>query len=816
MPRGGEASLIGSLELSHFVMKHILARSQQDKNEFTGSHGRTVLKAGFQSSWEFIPAIPQQQNMMQNSEGPHAPLNMEPGFVKTRRFIQDRIYESLMQRQQTREIAPKNMLDIVRRLEEGLFKTATTKEEYMNLETLENRLQILIRRLPLNNHNQRYQQQNNTSVAMGTMIPTPGVAQSGNSSLMVPSSRDSSLVGPGGGNSMMSSGVNAGSFSMNTTGPSRGMHSGSFGSEGGLTDGGQQSLSNFSVSSGGNSFISSTGAQRMASQMMPTPGYNNNANSTNNQSYMKMEPSTNVSTLSGGVDSTMVSQSQPLQQKQQVGGGQNSRILHSLGSHMGGGIRSTLNQSAAYGFSNGSLNGNLGMMGKSSQAINSLGTSEGFLRDSHYGNSVKPVQQYFDQHQGQMSQGDGYGSGTADSGRSGNFYAPTTSATSLMNINPVNLPALQGTNSSLVVNHSNLHNADHPVTMKPSVDQSEEMDFRSQHLLRESAANAQQPLHFQQQLLRSQRQQKQQNQRLPPYGQSQMISDLGVRIKAEPGMERHNETLQPQAYDQFQSSSQAINSNSFQQNSGEDHNRASQLRSLSSGSQQDMCLSMAETSEQLQQPHFGVDPRNDLISSIGVQPDALLQGGQWHSRSQEASHELGNLSNELHIQEEFRQGKIGHDQGQRNNLSSESMNHQMAAKRSVDQPDNRSATLDRGLQYRYQKRWLLFLFHARSCTYAPGKCPEVNCITVQNLLNHITSCNVVTQCQHPRCHRTKTLLQHYKSCRDQNCPVCVPVKLFLIQKGSHRTNLNPSFPQSGNGSSCDYSLMVFVDILLHL
>lgn len=32
-----------------------------------------------------------------------------------------------MQRQQTREIAPKNVLDIVRRLEEGLFKTATTK-----------------------------------------------------------------------------------------------------------------------------------------------------------------------------------------------------------------------------------------------------------------------------------------------------------------------------------------------------------------------------------------------------------------------------------------------------------------------------------------------------------------------------------------------------------------------------------------------------------------------------------------------------------------------------------------------------------------
>lgn len=160
----------------------------------------------------------------------------------------------------------------------------------------------------------------------------------------------------------------------------------------GLTDVSQQSLSNFSVNS-------STDGQRIGSQMMPTPGFNN-SNNKSNQSYMKLDPSNNVSVLSS-VDSAMVSQ--PLQQKQQVGG-QNSRILRSLGSHMGGGIMSTLNQKP-YGFSNGSLNGNLGMMGKNSQMINSLGKSEGFLTDSQYGNSSKPVPQYFDQHQGQMSQG---------------------------------------------------------------------------------------------------------------------------------------------------------------------------------------------------------------------------------------------------------------------------------------------------------------------------------------------------------------------------------------------------------------------------
>ncbi|KAI7738191.1 hypothetical protein M8C21_018371 [Ambrosia artemisiifolia] len=287
-----------------------------------GQYSRQVSNQGGAS----LPAIPQQQNMMQNSEGgPRAPPSME----HARQFIQDKIHKFLMQRL-TREVPPKNYLDIIRRLEEGLFKSASTKEEYLNLDTLENRLQALLKRNSLSSHNQRLQQQNNANVSMGTMIPTPGIPQSGNSS------------------NMLSSVANQGSFSMNTLGPSRNMHTGS------LSDGSQQAMSNFSL----------TGGQRTGSQMMPTPGLNNSNNSTSNQSYMKLEPTNNVSVISN-VDSTMVSQ--PLQQKQQVGG-QNSRILHSLGSHMGGGIRSTMTQKS-YGFPNGSLNGNVGMMGKSSQMV---------------------------------------------------------------------------------------------------------------------------------------------------------------------------------------------------------------------------------------------------------------------------------------------------------------------------------------------------------------------------------------------------------------------------------------------------------------
>ncbi|KAL7605928.1 hypothetical protein Lser_V15G19140 [Lactuca serriola] len=722
-----------------------------------------------------LPGIPhpQQQNIMQNPGSQRNNLSMEPGFVKARQFIQERIYEFLMQRQKTQEIAPKKVMDIVRRLEEGLFKTATTKEEYMNLDTLENRLHILIRRLPLSNQNQQYQQQGNTSVPMGTMIPNPGMPQSGNSNIMATSSMDNSFV-VGGGNSMMSSPVNTGNLLPNTTRISSGMQNGSLGSsDGGLMNGYQQSTSKFSS---GNSLISSMGAQRMGSQMMPTPGFNN-SNAASNQSYMNTDMSNNVVGLST-IDSTMVSQ--PMNQKHQVGG-QNSRILHSLGSHMGGGIRSSLQQKA-YGFSNGSINNGLGMMANNSPMMNGSGTSESYVTPSHYGN--------MNVHQQHMSQGDGYGSSTTDSSRTGNFYVPTTSNTSMMNnqnMNPVSLHALHNTSAPLMVNQSNLLNTQQ---------QAEKMNFRSQHSLHETPMQSQQAVHFQQQqqqqLVQNQSQQMQQNQHLS-YGQSQLLPqphDPVSQIKSEPGMVGgHSEALQPQVSDHFQSS-QTINH--FQHNSMEDHSMGSQLQNLAPGSQ-----GVSDTSQQMQQllqQHQFVD------TQTGLQ-------GQWHSRSQEVAHVdvVGNVSNQNNnnnnnnnnVQQEFNQRIAGQDQAQRNNLSSEeSITHQITTNRSVDPPN--SANLNRELQFKNQQRWLLFLRHARKCSHPPGKCPEVNCITAQKLLNHISSCNDLVQCQYPRCPRTKVLLQHHRHCRDSTCPVCVPVKRFVQLKGSHRTDSN-----SGNGS-CEH------------
>ncbi|CAI9287691.1 unnamed protein product [Lactuca saligna] len=247
---------------------------------------------------------------------------------------------------------------------------------------------------------------------MGTMIPNPGMAQSGNSNIMATSSMDNSFV-VGGGNSMMLSPVNTGNLIPNTTQISSGMQNGSLGSsDGGFMNGYQQSTSKFSS---GNILISSMGAQRMGSQMMPTPGFNN----TTEPEAASWWP-------------------------------EQSHIYY---------------------------------IALEAIWVRESGTSESYVTPSHYGN--------MNVHQQQMSQGDGYGSSITDSSRTGNFYVPTTSNTSMMNnknMNPLSLHALHNTSAPLMVNQSNLVNTQ----------QAEKMNFRSRHSLHETPMQSQQRVHFQQ------------------------------------------------------------------------------------------------------------------------------------------------------------------------------------------------------------------------------------------------------------------------------------------------------------------------------
>ncbi|GAV74228.1 ZZ domain-containing protein/PHD domain-containing protein/zf-TAZ domain-containing protein/KAT11 domain-containing protein [Cephalotus follicularis] len=758
---------------------------------------------------------PQMQNLVV-SPAPGGPprntFNMDPELHHARVFIQDKIFGILLQRQAppVNDTARMRFKDIAKRLEEGLFKTALTKDEYMNLETLEPRLHNFVKR----RNDPRYTQQPiNSSPAIGTMIPTPGMSHSGNSNLMVTSSIDTSMIASSGGSSIAPTTVNTGSLM-----PTGGIHSGSFSrSDGTLSNGYQQSPANFSIGSSGN--ISSMGVQRMTSQMIPTPGFNinsNNSSSSNNQPHMNLEPSMN----GGGflnVESAMVSQPQP--QKQHAGG-QNSRILHNLGSQMGSGIRSGMQQKS-YGFSNGALNSGMGMIGNNMQLVHESSSSEGYLTATSYATSPKPLQQHFDQHQRPVMQGDGYGMSNTDSFGPGNFYAGVSSAGTVMNtqhMSSVSLQSIPKTSSQMISNQSNLHSMQLATLSKSQlIDQSEKMSFQSSLLQSHHQQQFQQQHHQlnqQQQLVQQHRQQKQQSQQqqhllnIDAYSQSQIKSDLSSQVKREPGQELQNEIPPSQASEQFQLSDLQ---NQFQQSSVEDRSRGVQHISIPS-IQHDLPSSMSQHTQQLHHllhPHqSATESHNDICClSVGAHPESVMQG-QWHPHSQDRAHTTGNMSHEQHVQEDFHQRISGQGEAQRNSFSSEgSIIGQIVASRSTSEPLNsssatyRAASGNRDKQFRDQQRWLLFMRHARRCAAPEGKCQDVNCVTAQKLWRHMERCQL-SPCPYPRCHHTKILIRHHKRCHDQGCPVCIPVKNFLQAQLKARTRLNsdPNLLSSIKGS----------------
>ncbi|XP_052177038.1 histone acetyltransferase HAC1-like [Diospyros lotus] len=758
-----------------------------------------------------LPGLSQQNgSSISNQIGGHRnTLIMDIELAKARRFMQEKIYEYLMQRQQGHEIQTNRILDIVRRLDDILLRNAASKEEYINLETLENRLHGLIKRLPMSNHNQQYPQVVNSSSSIGTMIPTPGMQHGGNSSMMVTSSMDTSLLAASGGNNIAPATGNAGSVLPTTSGPSVAVHNSSFNSSNGpISNGYQQSPSNFSISSSG-------GVQRMASQMIPTPGFNSNSNHYS----VKLESSNTTGAFST-VESTMVPQT--LAQKQQVGG-QNSRILHSLGSHIGGGLRSGLQQKS-YGFSNGALNGGLSTRGNL-QLINGPGTSEGYMTATSYGSSPKSLQ-HFDQHQRTLIQGDGYGMSTSDSSGPGQFYGITTAGSAMnnQNLNPTNLQPTSRTNSPMITTQSNLRSTQQAAHVKSqSIDQSEKMNFQASSSLQDNLLQTnhqqqfqQQPQFHQQQFVQHQRQQKQQilqHQILLKHeslGHSQLNSDIGSQPRPEHGVEIRDEALHSQVSEQFQFPELQ---NQFQQRSAENHSTGTQALSVPSVSQ-GVCSSQVQTSRQMQQllhpNQLVVDSQSDFgCLSVGVQSEGLLLG-QWHPKSQDRSSMLGNLLHEQNIQDEFRQRISGQDEAQQNNLSSEGFICETSVTRTVEPPNSggsacRSGNPNRERQFKNQQRWLLFLRHARRCMAPEGKCQEVNCITVQKLWRHLDQCNA-SQCPYPRCHHTKMLLNHHKHCRDLGCPVCVPVKNYIQaqQKARPRSDSNSAMEVSTNISSKSY------------
>ncbi|XP_077223066.1 histone acetyltransferase HAC1-like isoform X2 [Tasmannia lanceolata] len=757
-----------------------------------------------------LPSLPQQNGNSLPSQiqnlGFRSTSNMDQELQMVRGIMRERIFQFFQRRQPSHESKHK-LRDFVPRLEECLFKSATSKEEYMDLNTLEQRLLTLIRRIPSNNHRQKMPNIMSSSSSVGTMIPTPGMPQSGTVRSGDTSMSDSSMV---------PNTVNAGNL-LPTSNGSGGIHTGSFNaSDGPLPNGYQQSPANISISSGGNNMMSSMGVSRIASQMIPTPGLNN-------PQLMSM----NSECSNGGgfscIESTMVSQQQQHQQQQQQQpkqyiGGQNNRILQSVGSQVGIGMRSGMQQKpSSYEFSNGALNG---LIGNNMQLMNGPAVSEGYLSSSSYGDSSNPIQQHFDpQSQQQLMQCDMYGMNGLDLSGSVNIYGHATTVGSTMNSQnaaPVSLQSKSKANSSLLTHQPSMQTIPQMTYIKPQMSgHSAKMNFQSPHSTRDHLLQSQPQIQkFQQQRIQQQPHQSyaqfaqhQQQQQQQNHQHQQLLlkndnlrSNLGGQMMPGQGIKSNNEHLQAQISENFHLSELQ---NQYQQNS------VTEYRSKGA---QDSGPSLSQTSLQVSQilrPHQQTpQSQNDFSClSAGSQPEAHLHG-QRHPPLQEKTHVPDQSSLDEHVQEEFRQRITGQDEAQRPHLPLERpITGWTIASKSGAVPQESSGAVacgprngTRERQYFDQMRWMLFLYHARRCSAPEGKCQEANCIKVQELWMHMERCS--GHCVYPRCRSSKRLIDHNRNCQLSDCPVCVPFHHYIAaqRKAQIRPVTDTGSENSLNGS----------------
>lgn len=129
--------------------------------------------------------------------------------------------------------------------------------------------------------------------------------------------------------------------------------------------------------------MSSTSIQRQFSQMIPTPAIDNQKAVSANSEFSD----------GAGFNSTESTVALRSFQQKQFFASQSSHILHSLGAQIGAEMRSNvLHKSSPYGFSNGLVNGALGLIGNNMQ-LSRPAASESFLSPNIYASSPKPLQQ---------------------------------------------------------------------------------------------------------------------------------------------------------------------------------------------------------------------------------------------------------------------------------------------------------------------------------------------------------------------------------------------------------------------------------------
>ncbi|KAG6494386.1 probable histone acetyltransferase HAC-like 1 isoform X1 [Zingiber officinale] len=709
-----------------------------------------------------MPVPPQQiGNYMSSQMQNLGPRPLDPELQEARKTMQQKIYNALLKRNQTSsEEWVRKLPEIVRRLEERIYKDTPTREDYLNLalEPIENRLSSIIKNVV--SHSRSLPHQNLPSSTASTMIPTPGISNNIGINASVSVQPENPTL----------TGINNAIAPQNTT------NMGNFTSYG-LNDAGtvsssyHQQSANYALGAGGRSMMPSVTPSNMSRQfpqMIPTPGFNN-------QHVAASSESCNVVGISN--TDTAVAQ-HPLQQKKYIVN-QNSHMLHQIGA----GIRSNvIHQSSPYGISNGLANGTFGLVGNNGSA-----TSEGFVGPPPYVSSLKPLQKNFDQQQHQLREptslshqlssivDDVYNSNAPNATSSETFPGPDSSVLSAMNnMNAVNLHPKLRTNSGLLNHHASLQSMRLPLNVRAQfLDQSEKLNYQSSQSTSENLLQS--PQHAEQssqqpsqaypqyvpnqyQLLRR-HQGSIQNQQLMPKTDSLRDSSVASHFAEQliPGNAKivYSDPLIQSSSAQDQSQTQY-----HQIGSSEDHAKSVQF--LGHLGSQGFHVSVSEDSQPLLHPNVQSDGFSDKFDhlSTGLQAEDLQF--QWNSQPLHAQ-----MPDKLSCQqlEEELERTIRQDDPQRCDLSTRDVNSEHE-----DYINKQN--------YIKQVRWLLFIHHARRCPAPKGLCKEANCTKVQELVLHMDTCKN-DHCNFPRCFQSRKLVGHIRNCKVLDCPVCIPVRNHL-------------------------------------
>jgi len=175
----------------------------------------------------------------------------------------------------------------------------------------------------------------------------------------------------------------------------------------------------------------------------------------------------------------------------------------------------------------------------------------------------------------------------------------------------------------------------------------------------------------------------------------------------------------------------------------------------------------------------------------------LLNLGNVHRDTTTGANNSNNASSRMPTpplkSSESNSTKIRHGSTSSSRSISSSTSRSISSSTSQNQKPNNQESRDR---LRKQQQRLLLLHHSSKCQVADGTCKIMKyCPEMKQLWFHMTTCGDV-QCTVQHCYSSRTILSHYRKCKDQGCLLCGPVRNYVQTVKVDRT---PSSSSSAQG-----------------